>query len=145
MTGRGRHIRVDLDRPRKITRTAEELLVEVVAPASDRLRQRKPGDDRIEQRRLVPAIAANHPETDEHTGSDTARDAEAAFPDLERLRPTLVEAPVGEDVVGASADQPGGHRPERDGRDVVGIAAAAAHRRCESRTAATTPKAIITP
>ena len=81
----------DLDRPGQVARLPEELLVEVVAPAADRLREQDPGSGRVHEGVDALAGAVHHPGADEHAGGDAAPDPEAAFPDGERLPPLVVD------------------------------------------------------
>ena len=88
------------------------------------------------------------PDPDADAGDDAAGDAEAALPDLDDVAGVVgVEpVPVGDDVVEPGADEAGGHRPDGDGVDVVGVAAPGrASGAGRASTAAITPRAIISP
>ena len=141
---------VDLDAPRQRGGAAEELLVPPVAEPADGLGQRHAGDQRVEadRRGSDPRRWATHTPT-AIPSDDATGDAEAAVPDLERWSPAVVgvePVPVGDDVVEPGADETGGHRPEGDGVDVVGVAAAGTPARAgPARRAAITPRAIISP
>src|SRR5205814_4144903 len=87
---------VDLQRPRLRRRLAEELLVEPVAPAADRLSDQDAGRHRVEDRGHPDALGPRaDPDTD-GTERDRAPDAEAAAPDVQRVdrRPPGAEVQV---------------------------------------------------
>ena len=97
-----------------------ELLVEVVAPATDRLGERQRRGDGVEAgaERDAPPVADVH--ADEDAGEHPAGDAEAALPDLDDVEPVALEAlPVGEHVVQAGADHAGDDAPHADRVGVV--------------------------
>ena len=60
----GRSVRdIDLEPPRQRRRPAEQLLVEVVAPASDRLREHDAGGDRVDEQERVEVAPAREDQT----------------------------------------------------------------------------------
>ena len=69
---RGPVLGVDLDRPREVARTPEQLLVEVVADAPDRLRDEQSGRGRVEEQRDVGAGPVHAPDPDERAERDPA-------------------------------------------------------------------------
>ena len=106
---------VDLERPRQLGRAAEQLLVEVVAPPADRLRDDDAGTDRVEQRERVEVPAPGEDHHGEQAAAHRAPDREAALPDLERAGdPALAPLVSGEQVVNARADDAGDHDRHRD-------------------------------
>jgi hypothetical protein len=114
---------VDLQCPRQRGRTAVQLLVEVVAPATDRLGQRQTWGDRVEAGTERDAPALGRPRADEDAGEHPAGDAQAALPDREDPPPVALEQlPVGGDVVDPRADDAGDDAPDADG---VGVLAGA--------------------
>ena len=120
VAGVERRLVVDLQRPRQVGRAAEQLLVEVVAPATDGLgqRQRRGGGVDRWAERDAPTADEVHP--DEDAGEHAARDAEAALPDLDDVAVVALEAlPVRDDVVQAGPDDAGQDAPDRDGVGVV--------------------------
>src|SRR5659263_171859 len=76
--------RVDLETPRQPRRPAEELLVEVVAPPTDGLRDDDTGRDGVEQDEGGQPATARHDDDGERAPRDGAPDREAALPDLDR-------------------------------------------------------------
>ena len=113
-------LRGDLERPRQVARLPEQLLVEVVAPAADRLREQEPGRDRVHEGVDALAGAVHDPGAHEHAGADPAPDAEAALPDGEGLPPFVVDrAPARDHVVEAGADDAGEDAPHGDAEDEV--------------------------
>ncbi len=112
----------DLDGPRQVGGLAEELLVEVVAPAPDRLREQEARSDRVHERVDALPGAVDDPGPDEHTGADAAPDAEAALPDREGLPPLVVDgAPARDHVVDARANDAGEHAPHGHAEDEVSL------------------------
>ena len=119
---------VDLDRPRLCAGAAVQLLVEVVAPAAERLGQDQPGGDAVGDHPERQLGAAHADQRADHPAQDGAPDAQSALPDLRDLAvvPGREGAPVGDHVVEAGADQAERHRPHRDRVDQLGIDPAAA-------------------
>jgi hypothetical protein len=88
--------RRDLKRPREIRRTAEELLVEVVADSSDRLRNQERRRRGVQEARDVGAAATQYPHAGEGARGDPAPDAKATVPHGERPPPVVGNlAPAG--------------------------------------------------
>ena len=111
---------VDLEAPREVGRLAVELLVEVVAPAPDRLREEQARRDHVHEGEHALPGALDHPGANEHAAGDPAPDPEAALPDRERLPPLLVDgAPARDDVVDARSDDPAEDAPHGDAEDEV--------------------------
>src|SRR5947209_7277110 len=90
VTGRALRGR-DLEAPREIGGAAEELLVEVVAPAADRLGGEQPGGDAVEERERLDVLDAGHDHDRDCAAGQHAPDAEAAPPDLECAEPVVGE------------------------------------------------------
>ncbi len=65
-------------------RTAEQLLVEVVAPPTDCLRKYDAGRDRVHERERVEMPAPREHEHRDQAAADRAPDRQPALPDLER-------------------------------------------------------------
>src|SRR3954469_10178754 len=106
----GRVGRVDFHGPRQRRGAPEELLVEVVAPATDGLGQREAGRDGVGQRGVRDAVPASGDVGAERTAGDAAPDPQSALPDLEGGDRALavrspVELRVGDDVVEPGTDQ----------------------------------------
>src|SRR6202023_3408693 len=113
---------VDLERPRKLARPAEQLLVEVVAPTADCLRNHYAGSDGVEQRERVEMTATRDDQHRDQSAGDRTPDRESAFPDLERAGdPTFAPFVSGEQVVNARADDAAHHNGYRDLRDYLGV------------------------
>jgi hypothetical protein len=105
--------RIDRKPPRQRGRSAEELLVEVVAKAADRLGDEESRSRGIEKPRDVGTTAPQHPKPGEGPGGDPTPDAEAAVPDRERaprMRWHLV--PARRQEVKPPADETRGNAPE---------------------------------
>src|SRR6185437_8273399 len=106
----------DLQAPRHGGLAAEKLLVEVVAEASDRLRQNDPGRDCVAKcgQRYAPTPAGDpgaYP-----AERDGAPDSQPAVPDAQRGNgsgPTVAEIgpPVSGQVIQPAADKPERHGP----------------------------------
>ena len=111
--------------PGQLGGSAEQLLVEPVAPATDGLGHGHARRHRVEPDRQVDAAPVRHPHAHRHAGGDAARDAQAPVPDLVHARQVVgdVGLPVGDQVVDPGPDQPGRDGPDGDGPHVVGIAA----------------------
>ena len=122
------HRVVDLDRPRLRAGAAVQLLVEVVAPAAERLGQDQPGGDAVGDHPERQLGAAHADQRADHATQDGAPDAQSALPDLRDLAvvPGRKGAPVGDHVVEPGADQAKRHSPHRDRVDQLGIDLAAA-------------------
>ena len=107
--------RRDLEAPGQIGGATEQLLVEVVAPASDRLGGEQPGGDAVEERKRLDVLDTGHDHDGDRPAGQHAPDAEAALPDLERTEPVVGEQlVVAHHVVHAGAhnaahDDPHGH------------------------------------
>ena len=115
---------VDAETPRQVRWAAEHLLVEPVPPPADGLGDGKGRDDRVEHDRQVHAAPAGDQRAYENAGGQAARDAEPTLPDGEHVLPAALEPlPVRCHVVQPRPDQAGGHRPHRNRRYVVGMAA----------------------
>ena len=82
--------RVDLEAPRQARRTAEQLLVEVVAEAAERLRERDAGRRAVQDHEQRHARAPSAYDGAERTAEQGAVDAEAALLD-ERDLPEMPE------------------------------------------------------
>ena len=125
VAGLGRRAIAHLERPRQVGRLAEQLLVEPVAPPSDRLRQRHGRRSAVEQRKDRHLAAPCRPHRRQGAGEQTAGDAEAALPDLDDPTGVVGErVPRCGDVVEAGADDAGDHAPHADGAGVVACACA---------------------
>ena len=117
---------IDVQAPRQARRPAEQLLVEVVAPAADRLRQRDADDRAVEERRDRPAAHVRVHHQREQTARDGAEDAQPAVPDVEDAgRVGLVDAVIRQHVVEPGADERDGCREQARPRGLDRIAAAA--------------------
>ncbi len=119
---------IDLKPPRQRGRTAEQLLVEVVADPADRLGHQQPGSGGVHESEEVRPrqAAAKHPQTGQRACGDSTPDSEAALPDGERSPPVRGNLiPAGDEEVDAPADQPGWETPEGDLTDQVRITARA--------------------
>ncbi len=111
---------VDLERPRQIGRPAVQLLVEVVAPSSDRLREWDGGRRASGGDREGDPAAVRHVQSDRNTEQQPAGDPESALPDLRDAAEVVgEEIPVGGDVVEPGPDHAGEHRPDGDRARVV--------------------------
>src|SRR6266542_3138519 len=134
---------VDPQAPGQRGRLAEQLLVEVVAPAADGLRQHDPRGHRVGERRQRDAGPAAADPGAHPAERDRAPDAEPPLPDLERVDgvPAGAEVQLGvaEHVVQPAADQPEHHRPDRDVHDRAGLPAAGHQRRSPTQTATRMP------
>ena len=84
--------RIDLEGPRQVGRLAEELLVPVVAPAADSLREQEAGRDRVHEQEDALPRALDDVRAGERAAEDPAPHAEPALPDGERA-PTTCAAP----------------------------------------------------
>src|SRR3954452_22155819 len=110
--------KIDLQPPRKIGRGAEQLLVEPVAPPTNRLCNGQSRRDRVSERRHhKPASTHTDVRTDAAEG-DRAPDSETALPDLERVDRVATVAEVRirrrDDVVEPAADDAKRNGPDRD-------------------------------
>lgn len=102
---------VDPQTPGQVRRTAEQLLIEPVAQPSDGLGDGDRWGRNVKQLGRGQISAAGDQDTGHDPGEQPTRDAESAFPDLERIEPATLEAlVVGEDVV-----RPGAHHTDRHG------------------------------
>ena len=111
---------VDLQTPRQRGGATKELLVEPVAEATNRLRQRQGGRHRSQRVGHRQSAATSDVEPDHDTECDATPDAEAALPDLEHVAEAPVETfPIGDHVIDACADDTGGHRPDGDAACIV--------------------------
>ncbi len=117
---------VDLERPGQIARSAEQLLVEPVAPATDRLRENQAGRDDIEGREDAETGSTGTDRGAQRTADDDAGHAEPALLQLRDRGKVVAEAmPVGGDVVEPGADDAGRDAPGADReRSVRGESAA---------------------
>ena len=133
----------DLQRPGQVGRPAVQLLVEPVAPAADRLRERDAGRDGVGERRQRDAAPAAGDPGAHRAERDGAPDAEPALPDREGVdqsRPwTEVLLLVGDHVVEPGTDQAEGHGPDGDVGDRAGSPPRATQRLLPYQTAAKTP------
>src|SRR6266566_8250809 len=77
----------DLESPRQGRGAAEQLLVEIVADAADRLCHKQSGSSRIEKGGNLGATAPQHPEPSQRAGGNAAPDAQAAFPNRKHSPP----------------------------------------------------------
>src|SRR5215218_6556695 len=120
-------LEVDLHAPGLVGRLAVELLVPPVPPAADPLREQQPWRDGVHEVPHAGALAADDDRADEASEQDPAPDAETALPDREDPFPLRAGdlAPVRDVVVGAGADDPGGHPPDRDLQHEIPVAAPA--------------------
>ena len=119
----------DLEAPGQTRRSAEQLLVEVVAEAPERLGERRARRDAVEQDGQRDAVPAGRDRGAEHPAEQGPVDAESPLPDLRDALPVTGEArrPVRGDVVQARADEPERDDPERHGVREVGVERAARH------------------
>ena len=115
--------RIDLQPPRQIGGSAEQLLVEVVPPPPDGLGHRNGRGDDVEPVRGGHAAPSRRPQPDHHTQEQTSWYAEAAFPDFDHVAPVSLETlVVGGHVVEPRPDESGDDPPHRDLGEIVGIA-----------------------
>ena len=137
---------IDLQPPRQRRRPSEELLVEVVAPAADRLREHDAGRDRVhEHERVEFAPAREHDHRDE-PAADRAPDRESALPDLERADdPARAPAVPREQVVHACADDARDHDGTDDRADFLRVVPGARPAVSAILAATSTPIASIRP
>ncbi len=118
--------RVDLESPREARGASEELLVEVVAHATDGLGDEQAGGGGVHEGDGVGVAAAQHPQPGECPAGDAAPDAEAALPDRNRPPPMVRHlVPARRQVVEAPADQPRRKAPQGDLVHEVALTAAA--------------------
>src|ERR1019366_2528251 len=108
---------VDLQAPRQVGPGAVQLVVEVVAPATDRLGKDNAGRSRVgvvQEANSAATTADPGPHGAERHGSP---DTETAIPDLERVQGMgaagEVELPAGDHVVEPAADDPERNGPHR--------------------------------
>ena len=125
----GRHVQgVDAQPPRRRRGRAEELLVEPVAPAPDRLPDQQGGGQGV---RDWPQARARAPRSDpgaHRAEGDRSPDAEAAAPYLPHLPRVPARPEVllgrGDHMVEAGADDAQGDRPQGQVEEQVGVPAA---------------------
>src|SRR5829696_10133784 len=99
-----------LKRPGKARRATEQLLVEVVADAPDRLREEDPGRDRLGKARDVHPATAQEDDASERPAGDTAPDAESSLPEGKPAPPVVRHlVPARHVVVEARTEDAGGH------------------------------------
>src|SRR5215210_1918634 len=116
---------VDLEAPGEIRRLAEQLLVEVVAPAPDRLREEEARSGRVQEAVDARAGPTHDPGAGEHAARDPAPDTETAAPDREGLPPLVVHRlPARDHVVEAGPDDAPQHAPHGDAVDEIPVTAA---------------------
>src|SRR5665811_1109848 len=120
--------RVDLQTPRQVRGFPKEFLVEVIAPAADRLSDEDSRRERIGDAKETDLVDAASNICTERAESDGAPDAESALPDVQRFdrAPAFAEVQlvVGDDVVNPRADDTERDRPHRDVGDEAALAAA---------------------
>ena len=117
--------RVDPQAPRQRGGCPVQLLVEVVPPPADRLREHQTGRQGVgEVGQPDPLAAAADPRPD-RAERDRTPDPQAAVPDEQRPDRLLpgreVQLRVGDHVIQPAADDPERHRPHHHIGDVVGI------------------------
>ena len=101
-------------------RAAVQLLVEVVAPPPDRLSERNRRCGTRGTDRDGNPSTLGHVHADDRAEQQAPWDPEPAVPDGRNLAPVVAEAVVvGDDVVEASADHAGEHRPDGDRTRIV--------------------------
>ena len=116
--------RVDLEGPGQVARLAEELLVEVVPPPADPLREQQAGRDRVHEQENALTRALDHVRARERAAQDPAPHTEAALPHGEGAPPRVRHlVPARDDVVEAGADDPGGDSPDGHAQDEIPVAA----------------------
>ena len=104
----------DLERPGKVRRAAEELLVEVIADPPDRLADEQGRGGRVHEGGRRDTGAAQAPEPCRAAQGYATPDAHATVPDGERPPPVGRHfAAAGQVEVEAAADQAGGEAPQR--------------------------------
>src|SRR5436190_13377398 len=117
-------LNVDLQPPGQARRFAVELLIPVVAPPADPLREQEPRCDGVHEQEDAGAGAVDDPGTDHAAEEDPAPDAEAALPDRERAPPVVGHlVPARDVVVSAGPDDAGCDAPDRHPQHQVGVAA----------------------
>ena len=131
MEGRGVRValrpvlRVDLEPPGQVGRLPEELLVPVVAPASDRLGEQETGGDTVHHQRHARARPPHDDRAGEHAAGDPAPDAEPSLPHRERPPPGVRNlVPARDVVVDPGPDDAGRDAPDRGLEDEIPAAAA---------------------
>src|SRR4029077_1189455 len=82
---------VDAQRPRQARRLAVELLIEVVPPAADPLREQETRRDRVHHQPDAVARAAHDHGARTDARGDGAPDAKTAVPDRREAPPVLVD------------------------------------------------------
>ena len=114
----------DLQSPGQRGRPAEQLLVEVVADAPDRLRHQQGRGDRVHEQAHVRVVPAHPPHPGQRAQRDAAPDAQAAVPDGEDAVPVVRDVLRGGQVeVDAATDDAGRDGPEGDVADQPRVAA----------------------
>jgi hypothetical protein len=114
----------DLKAPWQVRRPAEELLVEVVADAADRLRHQEPGRRGVQEPRDVCAPTAEDDQADCGACSNAAPNSQATVPDRERPPPVWRDqVRAGQIEVEPPTEDSGGESPERDLSNEASIAA----------------------
>src|SRR5680860_54577 len=120
-------LRVDLERPGHRGGSSEKLLVEPVPPPPERLPDHDSRGHRVSEGQELHAVATTTEVGAERTERDRSPYPESALPDVEsgdRLSALAeVEPVVGDDVIQPAADQAERDHPDRDVRDLAGLAA----------------------
>ena len=137
---------VDLEAPRERRGPTEQLLVEVIAPPADSLREHDADGETVHDHdRVEVAATCDHDHRDEPE-TDRTPDRQTAAPDLEGT-PRVVLEPlvVGDHVVEPRADHAPHDHPERDVVDRAGGYPRLRQRRSDTQMATSTPTASRMP
>ena len=139
---------VDLEAPRQRRRPAEELLVEVVAPPPDRLREHDAGRDRVHEHERVEVAAARERRRPRSAPPATAPQIDSPPFQISNGADDAALAPLvpGEEVVHARADDARDHDRDDDRAELLRRRGPCAVQRVSATLAATsTPIASISP
>jgi len=114
----------DRQPPRQVSRTAEQLLVEVVPDPPDPLGDQQGRRDRVHEQRHIPAVPAHPPRADRGRHRDRAPDPQPAVPHREHAIPDVRDVHRRGDVeVDPPADDSRRDPPQGDIPDQIGITA----------------------
>src|SRR5690242_14583790 len=117
---------VDPELPREARRPAVQLLVPVVAPATDALREQEPGSNRIHHQTDAVTGAPHDDRAGRDARGDRSPDPESPVPHRREAPPVLMDrgilAPARDVVVRARADDAEDDAPEGDAEDEIPVA-----------------------